>query len=203
MKKVLASLTLFMVLLAGATSASANTVLFTEDFDNTLTFSKNWDYIGGSSALTGIKVLKLTTNDTDKVFTSKQSFNFTAGNTYTMSVDAFHTLAGQTYRNITLEFFHNDAVLATVLSSVEEGVHYDYLPGNHGKSTNVELSFDALQDYDNVQMRIWLGDRNVTYGFESIVLSGGPTPPAVPIPGAAILLAPGLLGLGVMRKRMK
>lgn len=198
MKKLLSIFTFAILMFAFAGSASAVSVLYEEDFaHNFWSTSKNWDYIGGSSAIVmSGKTLALMTNSYNKPFTSKASFDLESGNTYTLLVDAFHTLAGGS-RELTIQLIDIDN---NVLAEQMGYVGYDTYPG-YGKSDRITLTFDALQDYSDVSIRFWLGDKHVSYGFTQILLFGEATlPSSVPLPGAMILLAPGLIGLASMRK---
>lgn len=200
MKKLLACFSLFALLLAFASMASA-APLYEENFAHSGGKSLNWtvepdgflDLLSRAtvSGAGGKQVLGLHTLENE--FRSVQTFDFVAGNTYTMAVHAFHTLANLGKpRDITLAFMVEDAIIA----SFTGGVGYDTLPG-YDKGDEVVLNFVADQNYTNVTMAIFLGNTSVTYGFDSITLA------ATPIPGALFLLAPGLAGMAALRKRMR
>lgn len=203
MKKLLTLLSVLTLLFAFASTASAVS-LFEEDFAFKVGgFSKNWDVAGGATAMVSPligknKTLGLTTNSLNKKFKSTASYNFEAGNTYTVDVFAYHTLAGEGKRDFSIAFMVGD----TVLAEAECFATYDTMPG-YGKGTASSLSFDAIADYSGVKLVISLGEKNTTYGFESIVLSSDLTPTAAtPIPGAIFLLAPGLAGVAALRRKM-
>lgn len=207
MKKLLTCLSLFVMLFAFASMASAAS-LFTEDFANKGGKSLNWtvepasgiDFISRAS-VSGTNYLEfvLGLHTVKNEFKSVQSFDFVAGDTYTMTVNAFHTLTeviGANTKPITIAFMVGDAIIA----SITEEVRFNDMQAGKNNNTEVILDFVADQNYSGVKMAIFLGQKNMTFGFANIQLDGKPA--ATPIPAAAILLAPGLVGIAALRKRM-
>lgn len=212
MKKLLSTLIMLTLVMAFATSASATTILFAEEFNKTFpNVSTSWGAYNNNGTITipnyYIDFLSLKRDKTNEhggmLSNAKYDISGT-GKTYYLTVEV-----------VALNVNAPDAIIGLGVYSDSAGYRYveDFTINAVNKGgydvakdsmTTITYAIADANRHNWSDMQIIIQAKSPgEYLFGNITLSDGPLTPAVPIPGAIFLIAPGVAGLAALKRRMK
>lgn len=144
---------------------------------------------------------------------SKAKFELLAGNTYKMSASVYYDARIEDEQYFSLSWWDENSKRKTVNVELENAIYGEltansfqrvefFITPDADTTTALQLFSPRSVHYDDLMQEYYLTSTSWFYikDIKFELLGGGN--PAVPIPGAIFLLAPGLAGLGYLRKRM-